>query len=258
MEDMERAIEAAGVDVEAAVEAGLAELGADRDAVEIEVLDDGSRGLFGLGAREARVRLTLKQQNIPQQSPAAAVVEPDSPSRADALPVAEPAEPAPGEPEEDEKGEAEVARGVLQELLALMGLEQAQVDARYATPAAGEEEAPLVLDVNGPGTDVLIGRRGKTMADLQHITRLIVGREVESWVHLVVDVGGFKARREKSLRRLAGRMAEQALRTHRTVVLEPMPPHERRIIHLALRDHPDVTTESIGERDRRKVTIIPH
>ena len=76
-------------------------------------------------------------------------------------------------------------------------------------------------------------------------------------MHLVVDVGGFKARREKSLRRLARRTAEQALRTGRTVVLEPMPPHERRIIHLALRDHPDVVTESVGERDHRKVTIIP-
>ena len=95
------------------------------------------------------------------------------------------------------------------------------------------------------------------MAALQHITRLVVGREIESRVHLVVDVAGFKARRQKSLGRLARRMAEQAMRTRRTVTLEPMPPHERRIIHLTLRGHSDVTTESIGEKDRRKVTIIP-
>jgi len=76
-------------------------------------------------------------------------------------------------------------------------------------------------------------------------------------VNLVVDVDGFKARREQALQRLAQRLAEQALRTGRTVVLEPMPPHERRYIHLALRDHPQVTTQSIGEGDLRKVTIIP-
>ena len=95
------------------------------------------------------------------------------------------------------------------------------------------------------------------MDALQRVTRLIVGREVEGRTALVVDVGGFKARREKTLRRLARRMAEQAERTNRIVTLEPMPPNERRVIHLALRDNPGVTTESVGEDDRRKVTIIP-
>jgi spoIIIJ-associated protein len=257
MGEIGQAIEAVGVDVEAAIEAGLVKLGVGRDAVDVEVLDDGSRGLFGLGARDARVRLAIKLPAEPQQPPVPTVAEPDSLGRADAVPVVASTKPAPSVPEEKEKGQAEVARGVLLDLLALMDLGKAQVDVRYAEPAADEKETPLVLDVHGPGTDVLIGRRGSTMAALQHITRLILGRETEGRVHLVVDVGGFKARREKSLRRLARRTAEQALRTGRTVVLEPMPPHERRIIHLALRDHPDVVTESVGERDRRKVTIIP-
>jgi len=247
MAQVERVVEAVGEDVEAAIKEGLARLGVDRDVVEIEVLDDGSRGLFGLGAREAHVRLTIKSETTPQQAPVA-------PAEPIDLPVAE---PVPSVLKKEEKGEAEISQGVLLELLALMGMETAQVDVNRAEPAVGEKDPPLVLDVRGPGTDVLIGRRGRTMAALQHITRLIVGREVEGRVHLVIDVDGFKARREKSLYRLAHRMAEQAMRTDRTVVLEPMPPHERRIIHLALRDHPNVTTESIGERDRRKVTIIP-
>jgi spoIIIJ-associated protein len=245
MAEIEQAIEATGADVEAAVATALARLGVDRDAVEIEVLDEGSRGVFGLGAREARVRLTPILKSTPRPAPAASA-EP-------AVPLA--AEPA--EPVLAEKEEAEVARGVLLELLALLGMEKAQVDVRRAEPAAGEEEPPLVLNAQGAGIDVLIGRRGQTMAALQHITRLIVGREVTGRVHLVVDVDGFKARREKSLRRLAQRVAEQAVKTDRTVVLEPMAPYERRIIHLALRDHPHVTTESVGEGDRRKVTIIP-
>jgi spoIIIJ-associated protein len=258
-EDRGRVAEAVGEDVEAAIADGLARLGVDRDAVEIEVLDDGSRGLFGLGAREARVRLTVKPQPAPREL-AVAPAEPIAPVAEE--PAEEPVEPivvgpAPTVSTEKEKDEAEVARGVLLELLTLMGMKKTRVDVRRAEPAEGEQEPPLVLNVHGPGTDALIGRRGKTMAALQHITRLIVGREVTGRVHLVVDVEGFKARREKSLHRLAHRMAEQAIHTDRTVVLEPMPPHERRIIHLALRDHPDVVTESVGERDRRKVTIIP-
>jgi spoIIIJ-associated protein len=238
---MEQAIEAIGEEVEAAITAGLARLGVDRDAVDVEVLDEGSRGLFGLGAREARVRLTVRSRPAPA-APTGVVVPPP----------AEPAAPVVGG-----KDEAEVARGVLVELLALLGMEHARVGVRRAEPAGDEREPPLVLDVHGSGTEELIGRRGDTLAALQLITRLIVGREMAGRVHLVVDVDDFKVRREQSLRRLAQRLAEQAVRTDRTVVLEPMPPHERRYVHLALRDHPHVTTQSIGEGDRRKVTIIP-
>jgi spoIIIJ-associated protein len=242
----QQTIEATGTDVETAIAEGLAELGVDRDAVEIEVLDEGSRGLIGIGAREARVRLTVKPE-LPPVIPA----EPDfgELSRAEAPPTEEPTSM--------EKDEAEIAQGVLLELLGLMDIEGARVDVRRAEAAPGEKEPPLVFDVRGPGTDVLIGRRGETLSALQHVTRLIVGQEMTKRVNLVVDVEGFKARRETSLSRMAHRLAEQAVRTNRTVVLEPMPPHERRIIHLALRDHPHVTTESIGEGTRRKVTIIP-
>ena len=243
MSEAEQAIETTGADIEAAIADGLARLGVDRDEVEVEVLDEGSRGLFGLGGREACVRLTPKPCPTPLVS-----------DRPVGLP---PEDEEPAGPASADSSEAEAARGVLMELLALLGMEKAQVDVRRAESATDEEEPPLVLDVHGAGTDVLIGRRGKTLAALQYVTRLIIGREVAGRVHLVVDVDGFKARREQSLRRLAQRLAEQAVRTDRTVVLEPMPPHERRYVHLALRDHPHVTTQSVGEGDRRKVTIIP-
>lgn len=232
----DRTIEAKGTDTEAAIAAGLQELGLDRSDVEVEVLDEGSRGVFGLGAREACVRLMVKPH-----------------------PAAAPAGPAlqPAAPEAAERDEAEIAQKVLLELLAMMDLEQVRVDTRRAEAAPGEEETPLVAEVRGAGTDILIGRQGRTLAALQHITRLIVSQETGRRPNLIVDVESFKARREKSLQGLAQRMAEQATRAGRTVVLEPMPPHERRIIHLTLRDHPHVTTESVGDGERRKVTIIP-
>jgi len=104
---------------------------------------------------------------------------------------------------------------------------------------------------------LLIGRRGETLRSLQFMTRLIVSRRIGVWPNLVVDVESYKVRREESLRALALRVADQVRKSRQPVALEPMPAHERRIVHLALRDHPSVTTQSVGEGDRRKVTIVP-
>jgi spoIIIJ-associated protein len=142
------------------------------------------------------------------------------------------------------------------ELLERLGF-AADIYVRYAEPASDEEEGPLVLDVRGGEVNALIGRRGETLAALQRIVRLIVGRRMASRVNLVVDVEGFKQKRERNLRRLAEQMAEQALEENRTIFLEPMPAYERRIVHLALRERTDVRTESIGEGYRRRVTVIP-
>ena len=120
-----------------------------------------------------------------------------------------------------------------------------------------EDAPPFILDITGDDLGGLIGRRGQTLQALQYITRLIVSREVQHWVNLVVDVEKYKARREKSLRQLAQRMAEQVSFNHQPIALEPMPPNERRIIHMALRDHLVVTTKSIGKGEQRKVTIVP-
>jgi spoIIIJ-associated protein len=247
MSEMERTVEATGSGVEEAIAAGLEELQVDRDAVDIEILDEGSRGVFGLGAREACVRLTIKPKPVPQPTDAQPAPPAAEPEAVEAAP----------EIDEAEKSETELARGALLELLTMMGIKDFRVDVRKAEAAPGERETPLVFDVRGPDVSALIGHRGETLAALQRITRLIVGQETASRTNLVIDVDGYKAQREESLRRLAERLAEQAVRTNRRVVLEPMPPYERRIVHLALRDHQKVTTESIGEGDRRKVTIIP-
>jgi spoIIIJ-associated protein len=144
---------------------------------------------------------------------------------------------------------------VLRKLLTMMDID-AQVTSRLAQPEAKEPQHYL-LEIQGRELGALIGRRGETLAALQYLTRLLTSRALGRRVHLVVDVEGYKARREQMLRRLAQRMAEQAVQRGRTVSMEPMPPHERRIVHLALREHPDVTTESVGEGDRRKVTVVP-
>lgn len=162
---------------------------------------------------------------------------------------------------EEDMGQAdaeatEVARTVLADLLQRMGFE-AEVLPTWKAPAAPGEEGTLILDVRTREADTLIGPKGETLADLQHVARLIVGNRLGRHPNLIVDVEGHKQRREQNLRRLAQRMADQAAQSGRTVALEPMSPYERRIVHLALRDRPDVYTESIGDGARRRVTIVP-
>jgi len=233
-------VEAIGEDVEAAIANGLDELGVDRSAVEIEVLEEGTRGMLGIGAKEARVRLTFQGEEAPPEQETAPV---------------EPTEPAAGDVMDLD--EAQIAKEVLEELISMLGFEDADVDVRRAKAAPGEVNPPLIASVTDGNLDPLIGRDGENLAALQLITRLIVGKEIAGRPGLVVDVNDYKVKREEKLRGLAKRLAQQAIQTQRTVVLEPMPPNERRIIHLALRDNPDVTTESIDRGKRRKVTIIP-
>lgn len=119
------------------------------------------------------------------------------------------------------------------------------------------QDPPLVINIEGDDLGILIGRRAETLAAIQYLTRLMVNHKTHRWINLVVDVEGYKARREDQLVKLAERMADRAATTGKPVTLEAMPARERRIIHITLRDHPKVFTESAGEGEHRKVTIIP-
>jgi len=234
-----------GKDVEEAIANGLAALNLGTQQADVEVLDEGNPGILGIGARPARVRLTPKQlPRTPEQ--------PEEPA------VAEAPEEVEAEEEQTQAEEegAAVARAVLAELLDLMEFD-AEIRSYEAPPAEDEEEGSLVLDVYGSGVSALIGRRGSTLGALQRIVRLITGRRLEERLNLVIDVEGYKERRERNLRNLAERMATTAIQEGDTVSLEPMSPYERRIVHLALRDRSDVRTESVGTGNRRRVTIIP-
>jgi len=147
-----------------------------------------------------------------------------------------------------EKDIVRVAIEVLENLLGLMEVTGAI--------KASSGEIPIALDIEGDDLGILIGRRGQTLACLQYIVRLIVAGRLEAWLPLSIDICGYKKRRRDSLQKLALRLAEQVKSRHRAMTLEPMPPDERRIIHLALANHPDVVTHSVGEGEDRKVVIL--
>jgi spoIIIJ-associated protein len=118
------------------------------------------------------------------------------------------------------------------------------------------DEIPLDLDIKGDDLGILIGRRGQTLASLEYITKLIVVGRLKAWIPLTVDVAGYKKRRRDSLQRLALYLAEQVKSRRHAITMEPMPADERRIVHITLADNPDVTTQSIGEGESRKVVIL--
>ena len=144
-----------------------------------------------------------------------------------------------------------IASEVLETLLKVMG-----ISAEVCVTQTPMEEQPMALDIEGDDLGILIGRRGQTLASLQYIVRLIVTEKTKMWIPINVDIAGYRKRRYESLRGLALRLAEQVRNDRRLITLEPMPPDERRIIHLALADHPDVGTESTGEGEMRKVAIL--
>ncbi len=154
-----------------------------------------------------------------------------------------------------DNGVAEVAREALEGLLDRMGL-SASITSRGGA-AADDSEDPLTLDIQGEDLGILIGRRGQTLASLQYIVRLIVGYRTDEWLPIIIDVEGYKERRYERLKALAWRLAERVKVRKSPFTMEPMLAYERRIIHLALSEHPEITTESIGEGVSRRVVIKP-
>ncbi len=270
MSEATRNVEARGKNVEDAIQRGLAQLGVRRDQVDITVLTEGSRGILGIGAEDARVRLTVLVAVAPPPARQAEV--------AASHPVAPPPPASEWDDDEDE-GEDEdeaddldempdrmvagegaaveqLAAQTVREIVGRMGL-RATVTGRQSPPEEGDESVAYLVDVRGSDLNSLVGRRGEGLDALQFLTRLIVQHRTGEWASIVVDVDGYRERRAENLRRTARQMAERVKRDGRSISLEPMPPYERRIIHLTLRTDPDVMTVSVGEGDARKVTIRP-
>jgi spoIIIJ-associated protein len=244
MNERSRHVEVSARSVDEAVQQALDQLGLSRQQVEIEVIKQGSRGLLGLLSEDAVVRVSAKAPPSAEvvSEPIAAVEEPEMP-------------PAPV-PAAEEDEVARLGADVLQTLMRYLGL-RVQVLREDAVLMSQTRPDIVRLNIQGEELGVLIGRRGETLRDLQYLTCLLVSRRLQRWPNLIVDVEDYKSRREQSLIDLARRMADQVRKTAQPVDLEPMPAHERRIVHLALRDHPDVFTESHGQDDKRRVAIRP-
>ena len=252
--------------IDEAIQNGLAELGLPREQVDIEILDEGNRGLFGLGVRHARIRLTVKGSTNELEEPVFEVEETnfDSPPIEDEE-IDEMEEIMEEEPVEEGLGSAQslmddlafhVVKETITELLDKLGF-SAEIEISYGEPDERRPRPPIMVDIHGEDLSMLIGKRAETMNALQYIAGLIVSKELGRGVTLIIDIEGYRERRYNQVRQIARRMADQAIKTGRRQFLEPMPANERRIVHMELRENPDVKTESTGEDPYRKVTIVP-
>ncbi|MGW8958722.1 RNA-binding cell elongation regulator Jag/EloR [Paenibacillus sp. NPDC055715] len=242
-----------GKTVEDAVKQGLSQLGVSRKRVTVNVLEQPSKGFLGwLGAKKAKVELTLLSDPSFKTTHAAEhhVSAQASTVGQAVVPEAEPATKEVRTSEEASMGHAdpyEEAVRFIHETAAGMGLD-VEVDVRHR-----KDES--ILDISGPSLGMLIGRRGQTLDALQYLTNIVANRHSDKFIRIVLDAEQFRARRQKTLEDLADRLANQAIRYGKEVVLEPMPSQERKLIHAKLQQHALVRTYSKGDEPNRRVVI---
>lgn len=194
--------------VDEAVNQALAELGASKDDVDIEIIEE-TKGLFGiLGSKEVKVRVTLR-----------------------------------------EREEVTRAKEFIKNVTEKLGMEIEQ------EVSFNEEDKILKIELKGEGLGLLIGRRGETLDSIQYLTNIFVNKKSEDYIKVTIDAENYRSRREEALVALAKRTASKAVKYRKNMVIEPKNPYERRIIHEALQDYPEVTTYSVGEDPNRKVIV---
>ena len=286
-----RSVESSAKTMEEAVTLGLEKLGVSFADVQIDILDEGSKGFLGIGSKPVVVRLTVREEaedngdvlaevaleeavKMPAEKKPARKQKPktepkeeteEKPEKAE-KPKAKKQEKAPKAEKNEEPTEAPVqeasvetvlcdpetaegkAQAFLLDVTRLMGV-NVSVNARR------DEEGNVRVDMFGDTLGILIGRRGETLDALQYLTSLYVNRGQEGYTRVTLDTENYRAKREEALRRLANRMANRAIKTGRKVVMEPMNPYERRILHSALQQNDAVTTHSEGEEPNRHVVI---
>ena len=213
--------------VDEAIKTALARLNVSLDQIEVTVLKQGRIGILGLGSEEALISVKLLEKENDDNT---------------------------GNENEDIKA----ARKILETLITGIGFE-ANIDVQTPEPVMGDEgdDNPVVFNLTGKDVGGLIGRKGQILDALQYLVRLLFSRQTNSRMPIMVDVEGYKQRRFEDLKIMALNVANQVKTTRSSIRLEPMPAFERRIIHMALANNPDVETESIGEGEARKIVIYP-
>jgi spoIIIJ-associated protein len=292
-------VEVLAPSIDEAIIVGLTRMVATREEVEIEVLDEGSRGFLGIGARDARVRLTRRQKQAPtapKVEPVSAplpesVVEPERkpaptvsvvPQAVKEAPPAEVAAPperaeAVGVVKQPAQATSAVAasrpalaattagraadgldrEGLAEIALSTMAQMLPELEITTTVEWVDEDRPTMWVSLEGKDADAMVGPRARNLHAVQYLFRALIYRQYDGDYNVVVDADGYRKRRRRSLESMAQAKAEQAVAEGQTVRLRAMPPHERRIVHMALRGDDRVSTASVGKGRDRAVTIVP-
>ncbi len=245
-----------GTEVEEAVEKAATALGVPREGLRYQILDRGSMGFLGIGARDARIAVEVSvaepdigsSESRPEGGVEPGVNRPAEVSASATVPVS--SDPPSSNYSSGEVSEVVVeADGFVTDLLERMGF-----DARVDAYDAGDI---ITVDVSLEETGLFIGQKGETIDAIQHLVNVIVYRDRPYFKRIVVDAEGYRGRRVEAIQGMAHRTARRVQREGRPLSLPPMPPSERRIVHLFLKDNPYVCTSSVGQEEDRRVTISP-
>ena len=208
-----------GRNTEDAIQNASRELDLPVEELNIDVIEPGSAGIFGLvGGKKAKIKVSLKTTPEPEEA--------------------------------EHREDARVAKEVLEKILSLIPIE-ATVEAERL------DEGRINLTINGDRSGLLIGRKGKTLDALQFIVNKIVNKALDKKVDVVIDSEDYRRRREESLTQLANKMGDKVRRAKKALTTAPLNPHDRRIVHLTLKDDPEVETRSRGEGLLKRVVILP-
>lgn len=250
---------AEGKTVEEAIEKALAQLNATNDQVDKKILEMPSKGIMGIfGVKNAKVELTLKEpfdltEPVKLKETTISKPEEKKPQIKKDIPE-KPERPAPKSPdvmvqqnEKETDGIEKVAVTFLEDIFDKFGVK--------ATCNTTFEHRNLNVVLEGKDMGILIGRRGQTLDAIQYLTSLVVNKKSDEYIRVVIDTENYREKREVTLKELAFKLAKKVERTRKKVVLEPMNPYERRIIHATLQNHKKVYTYSEGEEPFRKVVI---
>jgi len=261
-----------GRDVDEAVKLALEDLKVSIDEVDVTVLEEPSRGFFGIGSKLALVRVEKKKKEEP---------EPEQPAPVYEAPVAEPVketvkeEARPKQNKEKKnrqkatkenktkKPELSVLREEPEEELTVLEDHKAITFLREVIKEMGLDcevsgkmgKETIYLNIQGKDSGTIIGKRGQTLDSIQYLVSLVVNKDQNKYTRVVVDAENYRAKRERTLEALAYRLATKVSKSRRPVKLEPMNPYERKVIHATLQNHPHVTTRSEGEDPYRRVII---
>jgi len=274
-------VEAEGSSIDDAIDRALRQLGVSRDKVDVEILANSTKGIFGIGGKKARVRATMRtpisftepSEAIPSDGESTAegsAGQPTATEKAagrrrakprragvDKPPQGErPKRSKPRREASEERPQVEIdpdtlehARAALEQTVRLIGTE--------ASVTVARDDLGISLLIEGDESGILIGRRGQTLDALEYLINRVASRDTGHSTRLVVDSHGYRQRRRESLEAMAQRMGERAEQRGKTVTMNPMSPRDRRIVHLALQDNPALDTRSSGKGYFRKLLIIP-
>ncbi|MDO9559616.1 MAG: RNA-binding cell elongation regulator Jag/EloR [Syntrophales bacterium] len=240
-------LEIEGKSIDKAIEKACRDFGVSRDKLNIEIISDGSAGFLGLmGGRKARIKACLLSIDATlDMTPA-----PPQPERAEKMQeagITAAAFDRPPASDDDKVGER--AKTVLEGILARMGI--------TAPVSVEETEESILLNIQGGGGGLIIGRRGQNLDAIQYIVNKAANRSRNGRKMIIIDTEAYRKRREESLVALAGKLGEKVKKTKKAVTVSHMNAHDRRIIHMALQDDASLTTKSRGEGEYRKIVIIP-